>query len=366
MHSPSTAPRAVTLSSAVYGFMALLAAVLLAFVAWIYQSRADQTIDAELDRAVRVRTQAAGEALARTLYSDWRDLSFLASQYFGANERRQGMLEGLRGDGGRVSWIGFARPDGRVMQATGGLLVGESVAERPWFRNGLRGQFASDVHDAVLLARLLSPGTGEVLRFVDLAMPVRDDAGTVTGTLGMHIDADWIETEIEELAQSLGMELYLVGAQGDVVLSSADTVPDALSLEILRTARTGNTTALRETWPDGETYFASLVPRVGYADLPDFGWSLVGRLDPDQFRPALESAMRGLTLIVVGGVLLVIAMTSAFVIAFVRPLERVVDAAERIAAGEDVYPPEPRVPREAQRISGVLARFQDGFSDRRS
>ncbi|WP_214606852.1 cache domain-containing protein [Palleronia pelagia] len=346
--------------------MALVCSALVVFSAWIYQSRADSTIDAELDGAVRVRTQAAGAALARTIYSDWRDLTFLASQFSGARDRRQGMLEGLRGDGGRISWIGYARPDGIVAQATGSLLVGESVAERPWFRNGLRGQFASDVHDAVLLARLLSPGTGEVPRFVDLALPVRDDTGTVTGTLGMHIDADWVENEIEELAQSLGLELYLVGAQGDVVLSSADTVPDPQSLEILRTARTGNTTALRETWSDGETYFASLVPRVGYADLPDFGWSLVGRLDPDQFRPALDSAGRGLTLILVGGVLLIIIMTSAFVIAFVRPLERVVDAAERIAEGQDVYPPEPRAPREAQRISGVLARLQDGLSDRRN
>lgn len=366
MDTPTSGPKSVSLSVAVYGFMGVVCGVLVAFAAWVYQSRADDAIDASLDRAVRIRTEAAGAALARSLHADWRDLSFLASQYSGSQTRVQGLMEGVRGDGARISWIGFARPDGRVMQATGGLLVGESVAERPWFRNGLRGHFAADVHEAVLLARLLGPSNGEAPRFVDLALPVRDQSGNVAGVLGMHIDAAWVETTLEELARSLGLELFLVGASGDVALSSTDEVPEPQSLEILRTARTGNTTALRETWPNGETYFASFVPQVGYSDLPDFGWALVGRLDPDQFRPGLDSAWRGLTLILGGALVLLVALTLGFVLAFVRPLQGVVDAAERIATGEDIYPPEPRAPREARQLSGALARLQDSLSARRN
>jgi hypothetical protein len=39
----------------------------------------------------------------------------------------------------RYAWIGMAQPDGRVTVATGRMLEGASVAERPWFRAGLQG-----------------------------------------------------------------------------------------------------------------------------------------------------------------------------------------------------------------------------------
>lgn len=57
----------------------------------------------------------------------------------------------------RYAWIGFARPDGTVETATGHLLEGQSVAERPWFKAALKGPFVGDLHEALLLNRLLRP-----------------------------------------------------------------------------------------------------------------------------------------------------------------------------------------------------------------
>lgn len=42
------------------------------------------------------------------------------------------------------SWIGYANSEGIVVAATGGLLVGQSVATRPWFQAGREGPTVID------------------------------------------------------------------------------------------------------------------------------------------------------------------------------------------------------------------------------
>jgi hypothetical protein len=71
----------------------------------------------------------------------------------------------------RYTWIGVADVQGKVIAASQGMLEGASVAERPWFRRGLNGPAAVDVHEAVLLAKLL-PATPEPRRFVDFSAPM--------------------------------------------------------------------------------------------------------------------------------------------------------------------------------------------------
>ena len=48
-------------------------------------------------------------------------------------------------------WIGVADAQGVVRNATRGLLVGQSVAQRPWFQYGLEEVHVGDVHPAKLL-----------------------------------------------------------------------------------------------------------------------------------------------------------------------------------------------------------------------
>lgn len=90
------------------------------------------------------------------------------------------------------AWIGFARSDGMVAAATGGLLEGVSVAGRPWFKAGLSESMVGDVHEAQLLSSLLARRSdGEPYRFVDIAVPVKDSNGGVIGVLGGHLNWDW-------------------------------------------------------------------------------------------------------------------------------------------------------------------------------
>ena len=68
-----------------------------------------------------------------------------------------GMLERSKAMEPFNSWIGVADTQGVVQNATGGMLKGQSVAQRPWFQLGLKGVHVGDVHPAKLLDSLLPP-----------------------------------------------------------------------------------------------------------------------------------------------------------------------------------------------------------------
>ncbi|CAI8985765.1 MULTISPECIES: sensor domain-containing diguanylate cyclase [Pseudomonas] len=159
------------------------------------------------------------------------------------------------------AWMGIADANGQVHQAVNGLLVGQSVQQRPWFQAGLRGEYTGDPHEAVLLAKMLPAlANGEPLRFIDFAAPIHNADGQVIGVLGAHAHWSWVTRIVESAALSHkgvapdiealivdhdGKVLYpeaLVGQQlaannpdspgwtvGDGYLTSAVTVPTPLS-----------------------------------------------------------------------------------------------------------------------------------------
>src|SRR6476646_2986297 len=60
------------------------------------------------------------------------------------------------------AWLGVADAHGKVVQAIGGMLQGQSVAKRPGFIAAQQGVYTGDVHEALLLAKLLpSQASGE-------------------------------------------------------------------------------------------------------------------------------------------------------------------------------------------------------------
>ncbi len=131
-------------------------------------------------------------------------------------------LERLQQTFSEFAWIGFADVDGKVVASTGGLLQGASVAHDPGSRKGLQRMAIGDVHEAVLLASLLSQRTnGEPYRFVDIAVPVRDSAGKLLGVLGGHLNWDWASNLIKESEETDGgteTTLSIIGKNGMVLV----------------------------------------------------------------------------------------------------------------------------------------------------
>ena len=111
----------------------------------------------------------------------------------------EALLNRLQMNIAAFSWIGVTDDKGTVWAATNHILVGQSIAARPVFQEGIKGEFVGDVHDAVLLAKLLPNPSGEPMKFVDISMPVKDNAGKTIGVLAAHLSWKWAE----QLKQSM-------------------------------------------------------------------------------------------------------------------------------------------------------------------
>lgn len=329
-------------------------------VAIVFQANLNAYRDETSQYAVRVRAQALGTFLTRALSEEWHDLASSAREFSGADPatlRRR--LDALRGAGDKVSWIGVAAPDGTVLSSTGGLLEGENVAQRPWFQQGLTGPFAGDVHEAVLLARLLEPASAEPLRFVDFSAPIKGANGLVTGVLGAHVNWRWVRDTASEAARQLELDAFIVNREGTVILSTAPIEETTASLSSFQAARRGITSNFSETWPDGGTYYSYTVPNLTYADMPPFGWGLVARLDESAFD---VSEQRFQQQMLVSGAIVWVAGLAIFAFVagvLIRPLRLLASALLAQSRGEPTdYIRQHRRTAEVQLLSEALARFQ--------
>ncbi|MAN76510.1 MAG: hypothetical protein CML24_04780 [Rhizobiales bacterium] len=330
-------------------------------------SQYSQTMSA---MAVKVRGAALADSLGRALAEEWTYVAGFADRVDPGQsaEDLQAAIDGYRDPENKISWAGLARTDGTVVAASDGMLVGESVGQRPWFQRGLEGPFAGDAHEAVLLADLIAPEAEIPPRFVDFSLPVTNMQGQVRGVFGIHIDLEWVRNLLAEMAGSLDLDAFVVDRSGDIVMST-DPAVDAQSVQTLasfRAANLVNSGAYIEQWPDGADYYSFIMPEVGFVDVPSFGWSLVLRLDP---APFAEAQSRFARFMLMGGGLIGLAGILAIILVLtllLRPLSGLIDATSRLSKGEDIgFVPGLMSYREVTRLSNALARFQTRDADRR-
>ncbi len=351
-------PTPTTLTRATVGFV-VLGAVVAGIGAWfVVSERLEDFRHEALTEAVSTRARGAQFDLARTLHSEWQNAQIIAREISRRDDDAvRSSLDLIVGDNSRVSWAGIARLDGVVTHASGGLLEGQNVSTRPWFQQGLEGEFAGDVHDAQLLAELLPAQDGATRRFLDLATPIRNDEDQLTGVLGLHLDQSWARDYLVRTAENLGIEAFLVNREGQIVIGGTDE-GRALDLRSMRAAATGTPTTALERWPDGQTYFTTVIPEFGYGDLPPFGWSLVARIGDDAIVAMSERARFNILLFLAGFGALLAAMTLLFLQVFIAPIRATATSAEAVFRGEDIYPYEARLPAEAVTLSAAVSRLQ--------
>lgn len=349
----------ISLTKAVYACL-LAGVVIMTAVTAAYVPGYLRTISLETaESAVRLRTTVVATELARTLSSDWTELKYL-SPLMAEMEKDQARyyLDGVVGSGNRISWAGFAGTDGVVRVASGGLLDGADVTARPWFQAGLRGGFFGDVHEAVLLQKLLGGDNADPIRFIDLALPVVGASGETIGVLALHTNFDWVSNYLIEAAEARDMDFLLVNSAGAIIGGSIEAPADPSSIGAVRSATAGVSASLLETWPDGADYFSSVVPNVAYSDLPGMGWRLIGRLPADEFDASGGDLLRNILFFAFASMLIFAAAAVLFVTVFIRPLSRLTETAGKISRGEEAYPAETRSSREASRLAAALARIQ--------
>ena len=103
----------------------------------------------------------------------------------------QKLLNQLQDSFPAFSWVGLTDVNGKVLVATNKVLEGVDISNRPVYQEGIQGHFIGDVHEAVLLAKVLPNPSGEPLQFVDISKAVVGDNGQMIGVLAAHLSWEW-------------------------------------------------------------------------------------------------------------------------------------------------------------------------------
>lgn len=333
------------------GYMALafsLLSIILTFViVEVVEHKATQHVEETIGRGLAEVALQTSDKLDRGMFERYREVALLARRSELGDESRplaarRAMLDDVLNSYRYYGWIGLAGLDGKVKVAAKGLLEGKDVSARPWFSRAMKGRHVGDVHEALLLAKLLQQEGEEPMRFVDVAFPYHGPDSRVNGVLAAHLSWAWArdveESIIAPLEQSRQVEAMIVSANGVVLLGPSDLQGKRLPTSLLAMADPAHPTWRQETWPGGTRYLTGLSRSKGYDDYPGLGWTVLVRQKVSTALLPIE-LLRQYALASGIGLALLFSVAGAFVARMItRPLKRLARSARTLQDGSARVP----------------------------
>ncbi len=259
------------------------------------------------------------------------------------------------------AWLGVADATGKIIQASNNMLVNESVAQRPWFIAGLNDVYSGDVHEALLLAKLLpNSASNEPLRFIDFAAPIRNKQGQTIGVVAAHAHWSWVTETVQRVAshpeRDSSSETLIVSKTGDVLYPEAlagvsrlpDNLPNHKSYSIV-------------TWDDGHQYLTSQVLVDAYS-ATNFGWRIVVRQPLDKALAPVYAAYWHFLILTLIATILFSLLAWRLAQSVSKPIEQLAAAARAIKSHTATpnYPTSTNL-REVAQLSSAMQSMTDSL-----
>ncbi|WP_217341228.1 diguanylate cyclase [Planococcus sp. CP5-4_UN] len=276
-----------------------------------------------------------------------------------STDQKRAKLEMLQEQVPAFSWIGITDASGLVTASTDELLEGMDLSERPIYTQARKTDFVGDVHEALLLAELLSnPGSRE-LEFVDISVPIIHSDGSFVGVVAAHLSWEWAEEVMQYVLRPLNrqeneLEVFVLspGTQR-VILGPEAFLGKQLPIDSASLS-SGKTGWVLEQWPDGESYLTGFAGGRTNWDYPELRWTVLVR-QPEEIAFA---AARDLSRII-----MLSGLASAVLFAFAgwlvagrisRPLNEISRKAKAFRQGEKLTLPKNTGVREIEDLSNSL------------
>lgn len=253
-------------------------------------------------------------------------------------------------------WMGIGGLNGKVIQASDGILLGEQISMRPWFKAGLLAPYAGDVHEAVLLAKHLpQQKPNQPLRFIDFASPVYHSNGTVLGVLAAHASWDWVSDavvkKIRDPQAAQQLEIFVANSRGDILYPF-----DKIGIVHVPQGDWQFAHYSLASWADEGPFLMSVVP-VKSATQLKLDWRIVVRQPAGlAFEPVRRLRYKLIATGLVAGLLLV-AGAYYFARRISKPIEALAEVADRVLRRE----PHINFPDPQSAASAELAQLYKTF-----
>ncbi|OEH85265.1 diguanylate cyclase [Desulfuribacillus stibiiarsenatis] len=329
--------------------LAFLIIVLSIFMSFFTGQFASQEVRSEIGNSLAEVSYLMGDKLDHYMWARSGEILILSKLETLQEARNlkaiQALLDQLKSTFPSFAWIGFTDPNGIVLASTDAILEGADISKRPVYLEALKGHFVGDVHEAVLLAKLLPNPSGEAMKFVDVSTPVYNENGDLVGVLAAHLSWEWAR-EVEEsilvpLQNRKQLEMYIVSSMDDtLLLGPRDIMGQPLKLDSINRARSGENTWSLETWPDGKEYLTGFSFGKGYKDYPGLGWTVLVRQPAEVAYASVEKLQK--VILYIGLFVALLFATFGLYIArrVVEPLRQITLAANSLSAGKQVEIPQ--------------------------
>lgn len=276
------------------------------------------------------------------------------------------LLDRLQSEFPSIAWIGFTDAEGTVLASSDGVLEGASIGQRPVFLEAQKNVFIGDVHEAVLLAKLLPNPTGEAMKFVDISLPVFAPNGSLVGVLASHLSWSWADEVrqaiLEPIQKRRNVEFFVIGQDRTILLAPKEMIGQRLHLPALNQVAQRKDLWAVQDWPDGKQYLTGLALSHGHMDYKGLGWTVIARQPLDEaYAPARETTRY--ILLWGSGLAVLFALLGWLVTGyFTRPLRQIAEAADRLSAGEISVIPELKSTREIEILSNSIRHLVESLT----
>ncbi|NQX44053.1 diguanylate cyclase [Paenibacillus tritici] len=343
---------------------AVIIILLTALLSYVIGNRATDSAQTAIGSSLAAEASRMSEKLDHFMWSRSGEIEVLsklnAFQEPVESAEVNGLLNQLKTSLPVFTWVGFLDRTGNVLASTDHILQGTNISQRPVFQEALKGTFIGDVHDAVLLSKLLQSSTGEVLQFVDVSVPVMDKQGRTSGVLAAHLSWEWsreVEASIvKPLKERLkGVEVFVVSKKDDTILLGPEAlVGKRMTDAALQEARSGKSSWMIEQEHRRDSYLTGYAYGDGYLNYPGLGWTVIIRQPAEiAFAPVYQLER----FILISGLLMaaVFAGIGWLLAGWIsRPLRNITRTADLLSSGADVEIPSSTRFKDVEILSASL------------
>jgi diguanylate cyclase (GGDEF)-like protein/PAS domain S-box-containing protein len=266
---------------------AILALALTLIVVQLIDSFATDQVETDIRQGLAELAFQTTDQLDRGMYERYREVQLMADRFEIRDasipkDAKRALLHSMQETYPYYAWIGLTDRDGKVLVATKGMLEGFDVSKRPWFSRAYEGKYLTDVHEALLLEKLMPYRSAEPSRFFDIAFPYRDKEGKIAGVLGTHLSLQWARDAEESVLQPLnkrrGVRTFILSSSGDVLLGPKEYRGKNFDVAS-RQLQVGSS---EEQWLDGKRYVVGYSHSRGFRSYPGLGWTVLVTQDIEQ------------------------------------------------------------------------------------